>query len=138
MTRITILETVYHSEGGNQPTSTSVKFSRELAEGGGERYCRRLTLKPAWAAVETGWVADVGLLLLLNEQPPPPPKANSKESLVDTYNVVEVGLAVGSEIVHFASVLPGDSLRLRPADVAAIRVRASHYDTRLSLTAYPK
>lgn len=108
--RMVVHETLQHQNPGGSPTSVVRKFLRRLSSDE-QPFTRRFTVTQATTALETGWLDRTSMLLLANDGGP-------------DSAAVTVGMISSLGVIGFARIRPGESLRLEPYDLAAIRVRS--------------
>lgn len=142
--RIVVVENVYHQQHGEQPTGVATRFSRTL--GSEEQpYIRKATLGQDWQEIDRGWIEEPGLLVLINESGPPPSVIPSDEETMElAARLIEVaikapgeGKGKGEPFLMICRIPRGESLRIMPTDVAAIRIRCASGTARYSLYLFP-
>lgn len=146
--RLTVVETVYHQEPGQQPTALTTRYGRPL-ETAEQPFTRRLRLGDAWQPLPAGWLDAAALLHLVNEegrQLTRQPTPADRQALAG--RVVEVGVlppghwglsaetAVAPVVCWL--VRPGESLRAEPAALAALVLRCRQESARVTLTLLPR
>lgn len=133
--RLTVVETIYHQDADGQPTAVEANYARWLASDE-HPFQRRLKVGEEWQRLETGWLEDVSLLVLTNEEGKGLQTIPTDEERVAlAARIVEVGTP-GSEADWL--ILPGESLRGRPAAMRQLRFRCRAGTARCVLTLFPE
>lgn len=150
--RITVVETVYHQGVNESPTHYSFRFSREL-KSDEQPYTRRADIGEGWATLDTGWVRNPAVLLL-NLPSPIFQRIPSPEDLIESYTkIVDIGVLVTIpdegkrthhsapipplSVIPFATLLPGESMRITPFQEREFMIRCRSGSTKLVVTALP-
>jgi hypothetical protein len=142
--RLTVVETVHHQPAKGQAISCESRYSRQLKDGDETPFIRTQTVDDTWKKVETGWIKDCGMLVLSNEEgkdrqtyPSEDEKRDQAEKVIEVavVNTVEGFL----NVYPFGLILPGESLRVHPANIELVyvRLRAAGQKVKCVVSAFP-
>jgi hypothetical protein len=134
LNRITVVETLYHKSGDNQPKGHEHRFTRQL-ESDEQAYERTCRVGEDWTLIDAGWLngAQIGMLILVNDEGKFPQTIPTAAEVAEaSEKVLELGTTE-----CFAIVPPGESLRFVPYDITNLRVRSAHGTIKYTLKFYP-
>lgn len=133
--RLTIVETVYHRQYGEEATSVESRFTREL-ETQEQPYTRRLKVEEDWRSLDVGWIAQVGMLIIENTEGKflhrNPTEAEKAETLKKILEIKHEG-SEGCWLI-----LPGESMRACPSDASSLRIRCQLGIARFTIHVFSK
>ncbi len=156
MGKITVVESIYHRPGPNQPMSqVPIQFSRDCHTDEQTYGPRQIRVGPEWQPIELGWFKDqplnVGMIVLVNNEGRFTQRVPTEEERAEAASkVIEVGILIGQDdgsfhkgplidiILPFAIVIPTEGQRLTPADPLLLRIRCRNGIARCTLTIFPR
>lgn len=123
--RLTVVETVYHQNGTDQPTSAYSSFCRTLVSQDEQPFAKQVKVTEDWRPLDLGWIEQAGMVVIRNESgvfkiviP------TDSEREVEMRKVVEVGFCTGSyEITPSVLIPPTESARFYPYELSQLRIR---------------
>ncbi len=142
--RIAVVETLYHQEVGQKPTSTECRFSRNLNTDE-QPYKRKLVIGEQWQRLDLGWAQPCGMVHLENAKRQPgtiPTEAEKEADRLRTLCVAVIHMNTVPSEEHTCTqwyVPPGETSR--PGQLAeglTLAVRCQKGQTTLILTAFPR
>ncbi len=132
---LTVVETVYHRQYGEEATAVESRFTREL-QTQEQSYTRRLKVEEEWRSLDTGWIIQVGMLVIQNTEgkflQQIPSEADKAEALKKTIEIKHDG-SEGCWLI-----LPGESIRVCPSDASSLRIRCQLGTARFTVHIFPK
>lgn len=146
---LTVVETVYHQPAGGQPISVNGNWGRQLTTDS-QPYLRRLKVGPDWQTLDLGWLGEdgegVGLLVLVNTEGQfLAVNPTAVEKAATGARVVELAVEAApnpntfeTQIVPFAELSPGESLRYKPLDPRILKIRCRVGEAKVSLSLFPR
>lgn len=132
--RITVVETIYHQEFGENPVMVASRYSREL-ESYDQPYERKLVATPTWEPLETGWIKECGLMIIKNREECSRmviPTEEEKEELAKKMLEVSYGDRDGWLIP------PGETMKAYPRSLEGLGICSLHGNTKYKLYLYPR
>lgn len=134
--RITVVETIYHQEFGENPVMVESRYSREL-ESYDQPYERKLTATTAWTPLDTGWIKECGLLVIKNReshmmmQIPTPEEKEELAKKILTVSYRHQGRTGWL-------ILPGETMKAHPNTLGDLGICSLHGNVKYKLYLYPK
>ncbi len=134
--RITVIEHIYHQEFGESPTQVESRYSRDL-DNDTQPYTRNLRVGEAWEPLDTGWIAEAGLLIIQNNEGKFPfcnPTEEEREEAKK--KILEVCYGFDSDTCWLT--LPKESTKLVPSMLKGLNIRSQYGVTKFTIHVYPK
>jgi hypothetical protein len=132
---LTVVETVYHQQLGDQPLPVTTRFVRNLSSQE-QPYVRKLTLGPEWVPLDTGWITEASYVIIANEGNGPITKNPTDEQIQEEANRL-IDISFMGEDPHPCMTIPsGESLRMCPVDLTMIKIRCL-VTARCRITVFP-
>lgn len=141
VSRVGVVETIYHIQVNEQPTSVETRYGRILKTDE-QPFTRRFKVGPEWIPLPSGWLAEASLLLLSNEGAAEPVRGNPTPEQAAQAAAMVVDVAFNPCVEKLDSVPallipPGESMRVIPADLKTIRLRCLTGLVKCVLTLFP-
>lgn len=134
---LTVVENVYHSQEGRQPTAISSKFERELTTSE-QAYIRYQVVTEEWKEIDLAWIGDsLSSLCISNEEgnvvqtiPTDDAKAELARKVLEVRFVGDAGLLL---------ILPRESMRILPQldNGDKLEIRSRYGKTNCRIAAFP-
>lgn len=136
--RLTIVETIHHqTRDHGTPTTLENRFSRSLTSHE-QVYVRRFKVGERILPLDTGWMTESGMLAISNDEGKVSALQSSPEEKEERKKkVIEVLFQGSQELLPFAVILPGESLRFQPTNLKAIYLRSRSGEPRCTVTIFP-
>lgn len=136
VSRLVIVENVYHQPVDGQPASINTGFTRRLTSDEQPYGPRRVKIGGDSMALETGWVEKASQIMIENlEGTKLQVYPTEEEKAKIAARVVEVWDEDGKEPLFL--IPPGESIRARPGKLSRIRLRCASESARVVYTIYP-
>ena len=121
--RIVVVEMVYFQAPGESPLGVGSRYSRKLLTE--EQPCeRRLKATDSWQELDRAWLEQVSTVVISNQE-----SVKGK--------ILEVAYK-DTPPEHTWLILPGESMRASPADVASLMVRSQSGAIRFTANLFPR
>lgn len=95
--RIVVVEHLYYQQTGENPVAIDIGYSVNL-QSTEQIYIRKFQVLPEWKMLDKGWIEKASLLAI--------------KTMGEKH--VEVAIMMNGDIIPFATVSPGASLRMEP------------------------
>ena len=136
--RLTVVEHVYHQEGGGKSPVGSDCVSARFLRTDEQPYVRKTRIGETWTRLDTGWLASVSLIRVVNEATVFATYPSLREKTEAEAKVLEIGVEDETGVHSFARVRPGDSFRIDPVDSPSLRVRCRSGFAQVTIHAFPE
>ncbi len=140
--RIVVVESVYHQQEPDPATMVESRFSRFLTSEDSP-LVRRTTIGEEWAHLSCAGIETQGSMLVIQNLEGMVqariPSADEKEKLNSRVLCLGISLDDGSldPFVVFATVAPGESIRLSPSNLKDYRIKCMSGKSRYALALFP-
>jgi hypothetical protein len=146
--RLTIVECVYYQAPFEDCISAENRYDSAV-EADEQPYIRKIKVGEQWQPIDSGWIMTPGLLLIKNEpirfavQPTQEQRAEAASKVVE----VSVCLEEKGRTQHsppkglpmtVTTLLPGESLRMRPAEFSTLRLRCTGGEASCLIHLFPR
>lgn len=136
--RLTVVEHVYHQEGGGKSPVGSDCVSARFLSTDEQPYVRKTRIGETWTRLDTGWLASVSLIRVVNEATVFATYPSLREKTEAEAKVLEIGVEDEAGVHSFARVRPGDSFRVDPVESRSLRVRCRSGFAQVTIHAFPE
>lgn len=142
--RITVVESIYHTEFGQNPSMIDARYSREL-DSDEQLYQRRLTATEEWSRLDTGWIEEAGLMVIKNLTGEFLQISPSEEEKEETKKkILELSYLVGANPFDSLSeglnwlIPPKETMKAVPSSVKTLFIRSQFGEIKYNLYLFPK
>lgn len=130
--RIVVVERIYHSVPGRNPTSIDRGFGRQLVSRE-KPYEREMTLSQEWRAIEIGWIDKVGTVVVVLQATPEVEVGVAYEHVVDRRDSTDYLKG----IQRFSRILSNELLRISPGEGDFLFLRSTAEESIVTVFVYP-
>ena len=138
--RLTVVETLYHQAGYDEPESFVLSYERDLTTNE-QVYDRRGSVGEEWQDLRFGWLTDeninCSLLRIVNHEGQQFQTIPTPEELAEVMGRVLEFCYAGGEETPFL-VRPKESTKLSPSTLKGLRIRCRKGTARYTVTAFPE
>ena len=140
---LTIIDTIYHRVQGENPSEIRNTHFQELTSEEQQPYKRQCRVSESGALLDLGWFVDkpsqISYLHLSNDEGKfLTVNPTDEERSAVAAKVLFLSFRKDGRDTPFCQIVPGDSLRLNPTDIASLHLSSASGTTRFTITVYPK